>query len=135
MVFLILSPPKQSKVTNKMFKVIADEHMEKQRQKKQLLHEKEAKILEQSIPQLSESVFKETTEGTDLIIENQKKIDEKCKDVRAAWDEFNNEIKKWTVLINNLDTAVKEIGDVRNWSTQIQTQIQTIVENLDGKKQ
>ena len=118
-----------------MFKVIADEHMEKQRQKRQLLQEKENKILEHSIPELSNAIFKETTQGADLIVENQRKIDEKCKDVRAAWDDFNNEIKKWTSLINSLDTAVKELGDIKSWSEAIQTQIQNVVENIDAKKQ
>ena len=118
-----------------MFKVIADEHKEKQRIKKQKLHEKEMKILDQSIVALSDAVFQETTQGTAEIIENQKKIDQKCRDVRKAWDDFNGEIGKWTAMINDLDRAVKEIGDIRSWSVQIQSEVQAAVETLDDKKQ
>lgn len=114
-----------------MFKAIAEEHKEKQKEKKAHMKELENKIVEQSLPQLSDAVFDKLTKGSEQILANQKEIDRKCKSVRDEWEKFNNELGKWAAMINDLDRAVKEIGDVRAWSLQIQAQVQEAVDRLD----
>lgn len=117
-----------------MFKAIAEEHKEKQKEKRAQMKELETKIVDQSIPALSDAIFEDITKGSEEIVNNQKEIDRKCREVREQWQKFNNELGKWTTMVNDLDRAVKEIGDIRSWSIQIQSQIQSAVEQLDASK-
>ncbi|EAY00448.1 hypothetical protein TVAG_084850 [Trichomonas vaginalis G3] len=114
-----------------MFRAIAEEHKEKQKEKKAHMKELETKIVDQSLPALSDAVFEKLTKGSEEILTNQKEIDCRCKTVREEWEKLNNELGKWATMINDLDRAVKEIGDVRAWSQQIQAQVQEAVERLD----
>jgi len=117
-----------------MFKSIAEAHKEKQSQKKAHMKELETRIVDQSIPQLCDAVFCELSQGSDVIVNNQKEIDRKCKAVKDEWQKFNVEIGKWTSMINDLDNAVKEIGDIRSWSLHVQSQVQAAIEQLEAKQ-
>ena len=116
-----------------MFKSISDAHKDKQIKKKQNLKELEEKIINEYIPKVSEEIFNDLNKGSEQIILNQKEIDKKCKNVRDEWQKFNNELNKWSLMINDLDKAVKEIGDIRSWSLHVQGQIQSTIEQLDSK--
>lgn len=118
-----------------MFSSIASEHRAAQVQKRRQLKELETKIVDQSLPALSDAVFAELNTGSEQILANQKEIDKKCRAVKEEWSRFNKELEKWIGLVNQLDTAVKEIGDVRSWSQNIQTELQAVVDQLDGKTQ
>jgi septal ring factor EnvC (AmiA/AmiB activator) len=115
-----------------MFKSIADEHKVALAQKKSSLKELETKIMEQSLPAVSNAVFSELNSGCEKILANQKEIDRKCRVVRDEWQRFNKELDRWTAMIGDLDRAVRDIGDVRAWSQGVQADIQSIVERLEG---
>jgi FKBP-type peptidyl-prolyl cis-trans isomerase (trigger factor) len=115
-----------------MFKSIADEHKATLAQKKSSLKELEAKIMEQSLPAVSNAVFAEMNSGCERILVNQKEIDKKCRIVRDEWQRFNKELDRWSAMIGDLDRAVKDIGDVRAWSQGVQEDIQSIVEQLEA---
>lgn len=114
-----------------MFKQIADEHKEKQKEKKQQMKELETKITEKSLPAFDDAVFEKMTKGSEQILTNQKEIDRKCKHARDEWEKFNNDLGKWAVMINDLDRAIKDIGDIRAWSLNIQAQVQQAVDRLE----
>lgn len=116
-----------------MFKSIADDHKATQQQRKAEMRELETKIVEKSVPAFSDAIFSELNSGSEQIVVNQREIDRKCKAVRDEWKKFNDELLKWTGLINDLDRAVKEVGDVRSWSIGIQNDIQAVVEQLGAK--
>lgn len=118
-----------------MFSTIASEHRASQVQKRRQLKELETKIVDQSLPALSDAVFAELNTGSEQILANQKEIDKKCKNVKEEWGRFNKELEKWIGLVSQLDSAVKEIGDVRTWSRNIQTELQTVIDQLEGKNQ
>ncbi|OHT07320.1 hypothetical protein TRFO_24590 [Tritrichomonas foetus] len=113
-----------------MFKEIADEHQAQHQQKRQQLKELESKIIDQSLPALSDAVFSKINKGSDQIVNNQKEIDRKCRQVRDEWQSFNKELDRWVSLIGELDREIKSIGDVRSWSQHIQTDVQEIVDQL-----
>lgn len=114
-----------------MFKSIADEHKEKQKDKKAQIKELEAKIADKSLPVFNGAVFEKMSKGSEQILSNQKEIDRKCKHARDEWEKFNNELGKWSTMINDLDKAIKEIGDIRAWSLNIQNQVQSAVDRLE----
>ena len=116
-----------------MFRDIANEQKETQAQKKAKLQALESKIINQSLPAFNDAIFNEMNQGADQVLKNQRQIDAKCKAVRDEWTKFNDELTNWTKLINQLDTAVKEIGDVRAWANRIQGEVQNIVEQIGTK--
>ena len=118
-----------------MFRDIADEHKKMRDEKRTQIRQLETKILDQSIPEFNKAIFSELNNGGDKIVANQREIDRRCKAVRTEWQDFNNELTKWTSMINDLDKAVKEIGDIQSWSVSIQGQIQDIVSQLASKSQ
>ena len=113
-----------------MFKQISEEHKAKQTQKRQEMKELETKIVTESIHALGDAIFSELNSSSDKIVSNQQEIDQKCKNIRQEWQTFNEELNKWTVLINNLDREIKQIGDVRSWAVHIQGEVETIVDQL-----
>ncbi|KAH0794040.1 biogenesis of lysosome-related organelles complex 1 subunit 1 [Histomonas meleagridis] len=118
-----------------MFKTMTEEHKTLQQQKRQQMKELENRIVNESIPTLSDAIFSELNEGSTKIVENQKEIDQRCRAVKAEWQNFNNELGKWAQLIDNLDREIKQIGDVRSWSQQIQTEVEAIIQQLSNKNQ
>lgn len=118
-----------------MFKSIADEHKSAQIPRRQQMRELEAKIVDGSMPTVSSAVFSELNGGSEKISANQREIEQKCRAVQDEWSKFNRELDDWSKLVARLDGAVKEVGDVRAWSQRIQGEIETVVEQLNGKKQ
>lgn len=117
-----------------MFKSIIDEHKENQREKNKKMKELEQKIINRSLPDFSDQVFSKINEGNEAIISNQKEIDKKCKDIRNEWRKFNEEVNKWNNLVLDLDKALYELGDVQKWSQNIQTQVEEVINHVNGDK-
>ena len=122
-------------ISGGMFKSIAEEHAANQAQKRQELKELETKIVDQSLPALSDAIFSELNADSEQIFVNQKEIDKKCRIVKDEWTNFNKELEQWIGMVNKLDKAVKDIGDVRGWSQHIQEEMQAIVAQLENKNQ
>lgn len=113
-----------------MFKQISEEHKAKQAQKKQEMKDLETKIMTETIPTFGDAIFSELNTSSDKIVSNQQEIDRKCRAIRQEWQSFNDELTKWTALINDLDREIKQIGDVRSWAAHIQGEVETIVGQL-----
>lgn len=116
-----------------MFEDITQEHKQTQQLKKQQLKELESKIIDQSLPAFGDAVFTKLNTGTEQIVNNQKEIDRRCRQVKDEWHNFNKELDKWISLVNELDREIRSIGDVKSWSQQIQTEVQNIVEQVSPK--
>lgn len=116
-----------------MFKDIANEQKETQAQKKAQLQQLENKIINQSLPAFNDAIFADMNNGAEQILKNQREIDSKCKAVREEWQKFNDELINWTKIVNQLDSAVKAIGDVRSWANTIQGEVQGIVDQIGNK--
>ena len=117
-----------------MFKQIADEHEKNRKSKVKQMKELENKIVDQSLPALSNAIFNELSTGSDQIVQNQKEIDRKCRSVRDDWEKFNNELGKWGTMISDLDKSIQDIGDVRGWALRIQEQVDAVCAKLEPKQ-
>ena len=116
-----------------MFKEIAEKHEKEIREKRRRLKELENKIAYTTLPALSNAIFNELDRQSDLVVQNQKEIQKKCKSIHDNWEKFSNEVGRWENSILNLDKAIQEIGDVRSWALQIQHPVDDLCEKLDAK--
>lgn len=62
---------------------------------------------------------------------NQKKLDTETKILQANATQFAKQTTHWLKLVEDFNTALKEIGDVENWAKSIETDMRTISSALE----
>ena len=117
-----------------MFKQIAEEHSKTKKEKQKQLKDLETKIVDTSLPAFSQEIFKDLNTESEQIVQNQKDLEKKCKQVRDGWEKFNNELGKWSSLVIDFDKAIRDIGDIQSWAMKIQQQVDDACEKLESKK-
>jgi septal ring factor EnvC (AmiA/AmiB activator) len=116
-----------------MFKAIAEEHQKQHKDREKAMKELETKIVDSSLPALSEAIFEDLTKGSEQIVQKQKEIDKKCRLARDNWEKFNTQLGKWETQIAELDNAIKGISDIREWALAIQKQVDAACQKLEAK--
>ncbi|XP_059166884.1 biogenesis of lysosome-related organelles complex 1 subunit 1-like [Physella acuta] len=62
---------------------------------------------------------------------NQKKLDTETRILQANAAQFSKQTMQWLKLVEDFNTALKEIGDVENWAKSIETDMRTISSALE----
>ncbi|KAK3759832.1 hypothetical protein RRG08_028834 [Elysia crispata] len=62
---------------------------------------------------------------------NQKKLDTETRILQANAAQFSKQTMLWLKLVEDFNTALKEIGDVENWAKIIETDMRTISSALE----
>lgn len=62
---------------------------------------------------------------------NQKRLDTEAKRLQMNVSQFARQTTQWLKLVENFNQALKELGDVENWSRSIETDMRTIASALE----
>lgn len=62
---------------------------------------------------------------------NQKKLDAEAKQLHQSAIVFSKQTSQWLSLIDNLNSALKELGDVENWTRTIENDMRNITTTLE----
>ncbi|CAF0706868.1 unnamed protein product [Brachionus calyciflorus] len=108
-----------------MLSTIAKEHQQQQAIRKQALEKKKIKAVESTNKFSQFLVDRLNKEVTEAFI-NQKKIDAKIKQLNQNTTQFVKQSNQWISLLENFNTALKELGDVENWSKKIESDMRII---------
>ncbi|KAL3308776.1 biogenesis of lysosome- organelles complex 1 subunit 1, partial [Cichlidogyrus casuarinus] len=61
---------------------------------------------------------------------NQRKLNSEIKTMSSQIVEYKNQVDQWFNLVNDFNNAIKELGDVQNWTTAMQRDMKIIHETL-----
>lgn len=62
---------------------------------------------------------------------NQKKLDVEAKQLHQSAIVFSKQTSQWLSLIDNFNSALKELGDVENWTRTIENDMRNITTTLE----
>ena len=63
---------------------------------------------------------------------SQKKIDKENKILQTNVRTFSKQTMQWLMLVEDFNTAVKELGDVENWARSLENDMRQISSHLES---
>lgn len=113
-----------------MLSSLAKEHQKQQQIKKLHLEKKRVRAIE-ATNNFSHFLLDKLNKEVSEAFVNQKRIDAKIKQLNQNTNTFLNQTQQWISLLENFNTALKELGDVENWSKKIETDMQIVNSTLN----
>jgi len=62
---------------------------------------------------------------------NEKKLDTEMRTLTTNAAQFTKQTQQWLSLIENFNTALKELGHVQSWAKAIESDVKTITTSLE----
>jgi len=62
---------------------------------------------------------------------NEKKLDSEMRTLTTNAAQFAKQTQQWLTLIENFNTALKELGHVQSWAKAIESDVKTITSCLE----
>jgi len=118
-----------------MLSALAKEHQTNQSTRKSQLERKRLTAFE-ATNKFSFYLTNQLNKDVSKAFVNQKKIDYRIKQINQNSSQFVKNSQQWMTILDNFNTALKELGDVENWSRKIETDmktINTILNEVDSK--
>lgn len=66
-----------------------------------------------------------------LAYTNQCQIDKEMRELQNQVSQFHRLSNQWTYMLEGFHAALKELGDVENWSKSIESDLRTVATTLD----
>ncbi|KAL1463278.1 hypothetical protein WDU94_015044 [Cyamophila willieti] len=113
-----------------MLSSILKEHQAKQVNRKE---EKEIRRKEAlgAANELTHALVDHLNVGVAQAYLNQKKLDAEAKQLHTNAITFSKQTQQWLSLVDNFNSALKEIGDVENWAKVIEEDMRVISAALE----
>ncbi|CAH1725368.1 unnamed protein product [Macrosiphum euphorbiae] len=113
-----------------MLSSLVKEHQVKQaaRKESQDIKRKEAV---NAANELTNALVEHLNVGVAQAYLNQKKLDAEAKQLHQSAIVFSKQTSQWLSLIDNFNSALKELGDVENWTRTIENDMQNITTTLE----
>ena len=70
-------------------------------------------------------------DGVEEVYQNQKKLEAESKQLQAHAAQFSKQTIQWLQLAEGFNRALKELGDVENWSQVSEAEMTTIAGALE----
>jgi hypothetical protein len=62
---------------------------------------------------------------------NEKKLDSEMRTLTTNANQFAKQTQQWLSLVDNFNTALKELGHVQSWAKAIESDVKTITTSLE----
>ncbi|KAF7722749.1 Bioproteinsis of lysosome- organelles complex 1 subunit 1 [Apophysomyces ossiformis] len=65
------------------------------------------------------------------VITRQKVLEQELRGLVDQTARYTRQTKQWLSLVDNFNSALKEIGDIENWATVMEHDMRTIMSTLE----
>nr|XP_046168929.1 biogenesis of lysosome-related organelles complex 1 subunit 1-like [Oncorhynchus gorbuscha] len=101
-----------------MLSRLLKEHHAKQNERKELQERRRREAIAAATC-LTEALVDHLNVGVAQAYVNQRKLDHEVKTLQVQAGQFSKQTSQWISMVEGFNQALKEIGDVENWSAKI----------------
>ncbi|KAI9317053.1 general control of amino acid synthesis-like protein [Dichotomocladium elegans] len=105
-------------------------HQERQADRKRE-NDKLRKEAVSAVNELTDSLNAHLNEGVSDIFARQKELEQESRRLATQTAKYAKQTKQWLTLVDEFNTALKELGDVRNWAEVMEHDMRTIMTTLE----
>jgi hypothetical protein len=80
----------------------------------------------QSLDSLSSLLVRDLNSSTSSLFHHQRALDSETKKFLTSTNKFSKQIEQWQTSYNELNEAVKELGDISNWAKELDEEMAAI---------
>lgn len=113
----------------KMFSAMLKEHQRAQDELKNEINGKR-QIAERAVENLTARNVKELNEDVSQAYLNQHKLDAEARKLHANVAKLTKQAQQWMIICNNLNSAVKDLGDISTWTKSIENHVKFIANTI-----
>ena len=113
-----------------MLSSMVREHQSKQQTRKEDIERKRQEALGVAT-ELTSHLVDHLNEGVAQAYLNQRKLDAEAKQLHTNITQFSKQAGQWMTLMENMNKAVNELGDLKNWSKSIESDMRIISSSLE----
>eukprot|EP00008_Paramoeba_atlantica_P003780 CAMPEP_0201488690 /NCGR_PEP_ID=MMETSP0151_2-20130828/19326_1 /ASSEMBLY_ACC=CAM_ASM_000257 /TAXON_ID=200890 /ORGANISM="Paramoeba atlantica, Strain 621/1 / CCAP 1560/9" /LENGTH=113 /DNA_ID=CAMNT_0047874041 /DNA_START=53 /DNA_END=391 /DNA_ORIENTATION=- len=106
------------------------DHQSKQTVYRQNIAKKQ-KVAQDSVEEFSSELMNSVNTGVSVIFVNQKKIEEESQKLQLESQRFAKQTTLWLQTMERFYDSFKELGDVENWASTVEEDMQTIADTLE----
>ncbi|CAO3567191.1 unnamed protein product [Mortierella alpina] len=89
----------------------------------------------QSVGQFSDAVADTLSDRVSQIFLNQKELEQEARNLSMQTARYAKQTAQWLALVEQFDSALKELGDVQNWVQVIQKDMEQVTSSLESSRQ
>jgi hypothetical protein len=83
-------------------------------------------IAEKAIENLTAKNVKSLNDDVSRAYMNQHRLDSEIRKLKANVNKLTKQAQQWMIICNNLNGAVKDLGDISTWTKTIENDVQFI---------
>ncbi|KAI8379343.1 GCN5-like protein 1-domain-containing protein [Radiomyces spectabilis] len=84
-----------------------------------------------AVHELTDAVSLHVNEGISDIFLRQKELEQESRKLANQTAKYTKQTNQWLSLVDNFNSALKEIGDVRNWAQIMENDMRAIMTTLE----
>ncbi|KAI7858142.1 biogenesis of lysosome-related organelles complex-1 subunit 1 [Circinella umbellata] len=84
-----------------------------------------------TVNELTDSLNDHLNEGVSEVFVRQKELEQASRKLSTQTTKYTKQTKQWLTLVDEFNTALKELGDVKNWATVMENDMRTIMSTLE----
>eukprot|EP01130_Rhizamoeba_saxonica_P013294 TRINITY_DN5669_c0_g1_i1.p2 TRINITY_DN5669_c0_g1~~TRINITY_DN5669_c0_g1_i1.p2 ORF type:complete len:128 (+),score=39.45 TRINITY_DN5669_c0_g1_i1:61-444(+) len=93
--------------------------------------EKTRRTVIADVERVTEGLVEDVNGGAAKIFLNQRVIEKESRQLDAQCSKLNKQSEQWMRLLDGFNDALKEVGDVENWSRVIENDMKDVVQILE----
>jgi len=113
-----------------MLSSLVKRHNEEQSRLREV-QEKRRKEAIQAANQLTQSMVDHLNLGVAQAYLSEKRLDAEMRTLTSNANQFAKQTGQWLTLVDNFNSALKELGHVQSWAKAIESDVKTITNSLE----